>query len=116
VDVASTDRWVDTGIDVRAGDILSLEAQGNIRLSLNGNDFAGPAGATTGRRAQGAPMPDRPAGALIARVGDSNPMFVGDRARFDNVRTSGRLYLAVNDDHLADNEGTFRVTVTVQRR
>jgi hypothetical protein len=27
------------------------------------------------------------------------------------MRSSGRLYLGVNDDFLADNSGNFRVTV-----
>ena len=62
---------------------------------------------------QGRPIPNRPAGALIGRVGDSDaPFFAGsDRGPYE-MRGSGRLYLGVNDDYLQDNSGTFRVVVS----
>jgi Ca2+-binding EF-hand superfamily protein len=111
--VDSSVRWTDTGIDVRAGDTLMFDAEGNARLSDNPGDFATASGSEQGRRAAGAPVPNAPAGGLIARVGNSAAVYVGDRR---NVRAprAGRLYLAVNDDHLADNEGTYRVTVSVR--
>ena len=48
------------------------------------------------------PVPARPAGALIGRIGTSpsDVFFIGgDRGSF-RVRTSGRLYLGVNDHYL----------------
>jgi Ca2+-binding EF-hand superfamily protein len=109
--VASTERWVDTGLDVRAGDTISLQASGSVTLSGNAADTARPAGAA--RRAPDAPVQNQPAGALIAKIGDSAPIFVGDRQTI-TANTAGRLYLGVNDDHLLDNSGQFRVTL--QRR
>jgi hypothetical protein len=41
-------------------------------------------------------------------------MFVGARGSF-RAPEGGRLYLGVNDDHLADNEGDFRVAIGVER-
>jgi hypothetical protein len=57
-------------------------------------------------------MPNRPAAALIGRIGESNDyFFIGDDAGAIRVRGNGRLYLGVNDDYLRDNSGAFRVTV-----
>jgi len=111
--VDSSARWTDTGIDVRVGDMLMFEADGNVRLSDNPGDFANASGSESGRRAAGAPVANAPAGGLIARIGNSAPVYVGDR-RSVRVPRAGRLYLGVNDDHLADNEGTYRVTVSVR--
>lgn len=113
--VDSVNRWTDTGIMVRAGDILSFDAEGTVRLSTNANDVAGPAGARSGRRAENAPLNTKPAGGLIAMISGSTPVYVGDRATRLRAPVSGRLYLGVNDDHLLDNTGEFRVSVTVQR-
>ena len=90
-----------------------MRTEGTVRLSDNWNDSASAAGAN--RRAANAPMPNHPAGALIARVGNGSPIFLGDSTGARNVSTGGRLYLSVNDDHLGDNSGQLRVTVTVRR-
>ena len=89
---------------VRDGDILSLDANGRVQLSNDANDIAGPAGAASNRRAAEAPLPQEPAGALIARIGNSQPIYLGGRSSLV-VRSTGRLFLGVNDDHLADNTG-----------
>jgi len=107
-------RWTDSGIDVQAGDILTVEATGQIQMSEGGGaDIATPAGSTTGRKAPEAPILNQPAGALIARVGGVGPIFVGDRREI-RAPATGRLYLGVNDDYLGDNSGQF--TVTIGRR
>lgn len=110
-------RWTDTGIDVRAGDRLTIRSEGTILLSENnqGTDTATAAGSSTGRRAPDAPFPQRSAGGLIARIGDSGPVFLGEGGELGEVPTSGRLFLGVNDDYLGDNRGEFRVTITVGR-
>ena len=110
----STQRWYDTGIDVRSGDVIDFRATGTIRMSSNGNDSASPSGAWNGRRADNAPFKDRPAGALIGHIGNGGPIFMGDNGRV-NVVTNGRLYLSVNDDYLDDNTGEYQVTLSVRR-
>lgn len=113
--VNAAQAWTDTGLSVREGEMLTFEAQGTARLSDDPNDIAGPGGARNARLAPNAPLRQQPAGALIARIGDSTPVFVGDR-RSIRAPASGRLYLGLNDDHFGDNTGEFRVTVTIQPR
>ena len=114
--VTAKDRWIDTGLDVQAGDMVTFDAQGTMQLSADGTDLAGPGGARSGRRAPDAPMRLEVAGGLIAKIGDAAPMFVGDRRTINRAPTAGRLYLGVNDDHLDDNTGEFRVTIAITRR
>jgi Ca2+-binding EF-hand superfamily protein len=106
--------WVDTGITVQRGDRISIEASGEMTLSNNSGDVAGPAGARSGRRADSAPLRSDPAGALIARIDDGAPMLVGNQRTF-TANQSGRLYLSVNDDFVADNVGAYRASVSVNR-
>jgi Ca2+-binding EF-hand superfamily protein len=106
--------WVDTGIDVRQGDILQIQVSGTVTLSTNGSDVADPSGSRTNRRAASAPMPGDPAGALIARVGNAAPMLAGSRQSI-TANGTGRLFLSVNDDFFDDNQGAYRVVVGVSR-
>jgi Ca2+-binding EF-hand superfamily protein len=106
--------WVDTGINVRGGQRIFIDADGSVTLSNNGSDVANPGGAQSGRLAPSAPLPNQPAGALIARIGDGPPVLVGNRQSF-TANNGGRLYLGVNDDYFDDNRGQYNVTVNVQR-
>jgi Ca2+-binding EF-hand superfamily protein len=115
VRVEGTQEWTDTGITIRAGDTINFDAQGTVRLSNARNDIAGAGGTLSGRREANAPLPNQVAGALIARIGNSPPLFIGNR-RSVRAPFGGRLYLGVNDDLLNDNSGDFQVTVTVQPR
>lgn len=107
-------RWTDTGIDVRAGDVLTISARGTIQMSTDPNDVATPAGSRTGRSAPASPI-NAIAGVLIARIDESAPIVVGDQ-RSVTASREGRLYLGVNDDHLPDNTGEFQVTIGFQNR
>ena len=115
VTVGGTTRWIDTGLYVLAGDSVRFQTTGSIQLSGDANDVADPMGSRHKRLANDAPLPDRVAGALIARIEEGAPFFVGARAGALPMRQTGRLFLSVNDDHLDDNRGEFRATVTVQR-
>ncbi|HYB93870.1 MAG TPA: hypothetical protein VEC39_02780 [Vicinamibacterales bacterium] len=115
VTVNSQHRWTDTGITVRAGDVLTLNASGEIRMSDNPADVASPAGARSGRTAPDAPVLGQLAGGLLAKIGTYPPMWVGGQGSV-TAPVSGRLYLGVNDDHLLDNAGSFTVQIGIQRR
>ena len=108
-------RWTDTGIDVRAGDVITFSATGQITMSDDTGDTANPAGSTRGRTAPDAPVLNQLAGGLLARIGGWSPTFIGNRGSW-TAPVGGRLYLGVNDDHLPDNRGEFVVQVGVQGR
>lgn len=114
VTIDAQQRWTDTGLEVRAGDVLTFASRGSIQMSNDDNDIASPSGARSGRDAPQAPV-DAVAGALIGRVGNGSPFLIGERTTF-TTPASGRLQLGINDDHLADNRGSFEVTVSVRRR
>ena len=113
--VNSQQRWLDTGITVRAGDIITFQSSGQIQMSDNAQDVANPAGALSHRMAPDAPISGVYAGALIGKIGVYSPIAIGDQARI-TAPVSGVLYLGTNDDYLADNRGEFVVNVSVQRR
>jgi hypothetical protein len=115
VQVDARQRWTDTGLTVRAGDVLTFQADGDVQLSEDAADLATPAGSRRGRTAPDAPVSGHLAGGLLARIGDYPPMFIGGR-RTVTAPTSGRVHLGVNDDHLLDNRGAFTVEVRVQQQ
>ncbi len=117
VRVSAQERWTDTGLDVRNGDLLRVRADGTVVLSGNnqGNDTGNAAGAFSGRRAQGALIPTATAGALIARIGDGPAFLIGSEDWTQRASRSVRLFLGINDDHLADNRGELRVQVSIGR-
>lgn len=112
VTVGGTTRWIDTGIDVYAGDLVRFQASGSIQMSNDASDVADPGGSRLNRLAAEAPLPRQSAGALIGRVGQGAPFFIGARNTPIRMPQTGRLFLSVNDDFLADNRGEFRVTIT----
>ena len=113
--VNSQQRWTDSGIDVRAGDVITFSATGQITMSDDTGDTATPAGSTRGRSAPDAPVLNQLAGGLLARIGGWSPTFIGSRGTW-TAPVGGRLYLGVNDDHLPDNRGEFVVQVGIQGR
>jgi hypothetical protein len=115
VRVNSQQRWTDSGIVVRAGDTLTINATGSIQMSTDASDTATPAGSTKQRRAADAPVLNQLAGGLLAQIDNYGPIFLGGRTSFV-VPASGRLFFGVNDDHLPDNRGEFVVNVSVAAR
>lgn len=105
--------WINTGMRVKRGELISFNATGEVQLSDNRTDRARSAG--VGRVANGAPLPTVNAGALIGRVGNSQAFGIGDQASVP-MPFDGILYLAVNDDERSDNAGEFIVSMGRVRR
>jgi hypothetical protein len=113
-------RGVDTGIDLRTGDQVTITASGNITagrragiVSPEGGQQNNPgAGAVFGRPY---PVPSVGVGALIGYIMSSNgqtsqPFYVGSQSTF-TASADGRLYLMVNDDNFSDNSGSFSARI-----
>src|SRR5436190_941273 len=83
-------------VAVRAGQTVYFTAAGRVRWGPNRQD--GPDGEHGSPHNPTRPIPNRPAAGLIGRVGESNDyFFIGDEKGPIRVRSSGRLYLGIND-------------------
>jgi hypothetical protein len=109
--VDAREQWTDTGIDVRAGQPIYFASRGETRWGRDRKD--GAEGERNSPFNPNRPLPDRPAAALIGRIGDRNQIFfIGADSGPFRARDTGRLYLGINDDVLTDNSGNLRVTVS----
>jgi hypothetical protein len=108
LDVSANQPWTDTGIRVREGDRIWIEARGRVHWGGDRND--GPEGERGSPYNSTRPIPDRPGAALIGRV-DRDVFFIGGDRRPLIMPRSGRLQLGINDDVLRDNSGAFQVTI-----
>ena len=111
-------RGIDTGIDLRAGDQVTVTATGNITVGQR----AGVVSADGGRPGASAvfgvsrrPLPTAGLGALIGYIVQPNgqsiqPFLIGSQSTF-TAPVDGRLYLLVNDDNYNDNSGSFSVRI-----
>jgi hypothetical protein len=112
VEVRARQPFTDTGIRVRSGQLIYIEASGEIRWGRGGRED-GPDGEKNSPVNNGRPIPAAAAAALIGRVGDDNrDLFLvgGDQGPF-RMRAGGTLYLGINDDTFQDNNGSFRVVI-----
>jgi hypothetical protein len=110
INVTAREAWTDTGVDVRAGQQIYFQSRGETRWGPDRR--AGADGERNSPYNAGRPLPDRPAAALIGRIGERDLFFIGNEPGPFRVRSSGRLYLGINDDVLYDNTGALRVTVS----
>ncbi|HEX5430889.1 MAG TPA: LssY C-terminal domain-containing protein [Bryobacteraceae bacterium] len=105
--------WVDTGIDIRAGDVIVISATGTV-TDAQGRD-AGPDGEPRGfldllRAFQ---VNNAGLGALIGRIGSSDaalPFLVGEAKRLQ-APVAGRLFLGMNKSGNDSLTGNFEATV-----
>lgn len=116
IDIPGNSEGTDTGINLRRGDRVTINASGFIfpdersaRTSPDGNR-----GFSSSRSSY--PLPDAGHGALIGyiRLADgrqTRPFYVGSQQAF-TVPDDGRLFLLINDDDYRDNTGNFSVRVS----
>ena len=107
--VQAATQWNDTGIDVRSGMSVYFDATGRVRWGKDRQD--GPDGEGGNHHNANRPIPGRPGGALVGRIGNGDAFFIGNDKGPIRMRESGRLSLGVNDDFLEDNSGSWRVTI-----
>ena len=110
--VDARQRWTDTGVWAEAGDLVTFSAAGSVNLNQSGA-VSGPGGSQYST--QNPPLRSGAVGLLIARVGNSQIIPIGEQ-RTVRAPVSGQVYLAVNDDILDDNSGEYRVRISVEPR
>ncbi|MBV8845444.1 MAG: LssY C-terminal domain-containing protein [Bryobacterales bacterium] len=112
------DDWLDTGIDLRAGDVVVITSTGAVTLAQGRT--AGPAGNARGFRDLLKTYPVNEAGqaALIGRIGSSDaavPFLVGEAKRLE-VPRSGRLFLWMNKSGNDTITGKFQASIEFKSR
>ncbi|HTM14340.1 MAG TPA: LssY C-terminal domain-containing protein [Bryobacteraceae bacterium] len=117
LDVAASAQWVDTGLDLRAGDSVQFTTTGTVNFV---GRSAGPQGAQRGflDLIKGYPVNEAGPGALIGRVGSSDaavPFLIG-AGRQIQVSRAGRLFLSVNKTSSDNPDGSFHVKVEFASR
>lgn len=116
IEVAGSDKWKDTGIDVAAGDLVKFEATGKLRFSDSAVEST-PEGLKRGwlDMVRALQLNDAGRGALIGRVGDAaaaRPFLVGEK-REQRMVTGGRLFLGVNQPSNGGGQGSYTVKVEI---
>jgi hypothetical protein len=108
----STNGWTNSGLVVRRGQRLRINATG--RVNLGNNRFATPDGLGNVQDREKL-MRTQPTGGLIAVIGDDNDdfIFVGSSRDFVAQR-DGVLFLGLNEGNLSDNTGTFEVVIEAE--
>jgi len=109
----NANQWTDTGITVKAGDMVSFQASGQINFGQSPGQQAGPDG-NPAAHSPNYPIPALNVGTLIGKVGSSAPFGIGNNTAPIKMPASGKLLLGVNDNELKDNSGYFTVTITKQ--
>src|SRR5271165_867007 len=113
VTISGSPKWVDTKMDVKAGDKLHITAKGTVTM---GKDTGiTPAGAQRGWVDTLRPLmvPSAGRGALVGRIGSSDaatPFVVGADGTV-TVPVAGRLYLGINQDATQSPTGNYEVHV-----
>jgi hypothetical protein len=105
--------WVNSEITVRTGQTVIIKASGETNTwggrqgsSSNPNGQTGICGAIQ------CPLQGVGYGALIGRLEDLPPFFVGIMYRFTATK-DGQLYFTVNDWECDDNSGVFEIIITL---
>lgn len=113
VTVPAQQVWTDTGIDLEPGDLVILQAAGEIRHSPE--TATGPDG-TEGLEFPTNVLPGVDHGALIGRAGEEGKPFRVGTGWIVTAAERSRLYLGINDTGVDNNSGAFTVQVLALAR
>jgi hypothetical protein len=107
ISVPTTQPWTDTGVDLKAGDVVNLSVANSAQP-----DSCNPLG--QGDPASNLPVPSSAPGALIAKLSaqDTSPVVVGS-TKLIPASQPGRLFLGVNAAGAPPCKGVFDVKVRI---
>jgi len=112
-----TQQWTNTGVQINAGQSVTIFAQGYATWNNYGNknqliDWFTPAGIGGNYiDNSNAPCPTCPAMSLIGKVGSNGaPQYIGISGTLGS-QTGGTLYLGINDNLASDNYGSWTVLI-----
>ncbi len=113
VQVPADRQWTDTGIELKAGETLKIEAKGTLQYPKAST--CGPEGLKRGWMdlVRILPLNDSGRGALIGRIGDDSaarPFLIGSR-RESRVPVAGKLFLGINQQEGDKADGAYSVHI-----
>src|SRR5664279_4596656 len=113
VTVAGDKTWVDTGMDINAGDKLHITATGTV--NMGNNTGVTPNGVPRGwvDTLRALTLPSAGRGALVGRIGNSDaatPFLIGADGTV-LAPVAGRLYLGINQDSTQTPDGRYEVQI-----
>src|SRR6266851_9526188 len=116
VQLTGDESWIDTGIDVQAGEHVLITASGKLRYA-DAKDDNGPEGLARGFKdlLRVLPFNGTGRGALIGRIGDQDtaqPFVIGAR-RDVLAPISGHLAVGINQANDDAGDGTYAVRIEV---
>jgi hypothetical protein len=108
--------WVDTGLEVLAGNEIRISYLNGSWSIWGGVDPYTDANGQLNRRDECTLLPSANTGGLVARIGTGIPQFIGNSSTLAAL-TSERLLLSMNDcpGHFGDNSGNLTVQITFVR-
>ena len=114
LDLTPASGWIDTGVDVNAGDALTITASGQMQYAT-ARQPNGPAGLSRGFAdlIRNLPVNDAGRGALVGRIGSTEaarPFFVGESLNY-RAPIGGRLFLAINQASNDQATGSYHVKI-----
>jgi hypothetical protein len=118
IDVPGNSRGIDTGLELRSGDQVSVSATGTVIAGRRAGEVSPDGGRVSGLGIVSAyPVPTAGVGALIGYIRLTNgqttaPFIIGSQQSFA-AQSDGRLFLLVNDDNYNDNSGAFTARIRV---
>jgi len=120
IDVPANRAWTPTGVQLRPGDQVMVQASGVIEAASPAVQGPFYHAVPPGGRAQfhpEKPQPLLPALSMLGRIANGPVVSVGPFARWyaGPPYGSGELFLGINDDGLDDNSGAWQVRITVFR-
>lgn len=106
--------WIDTNIDLNAGDSLHISATGQLQYS-NAQQANTPAGLPRGFAdlIRNLPVNSAGRGALVGRIGSieaARPFLIGEQMN-SQAPVTGRLFLSINQTSFDQATGSYHVTV-----
>jgi LssY C-terminus len=113
VTVSGSPQWVDTGMDVQAGDKLHITAKGTVTMGNNAGITADGAQRGWADTLRALTVPSAGRGALVGRIGNSDavtPFLIGSNGTI-TAPVTGRLYLAINADSMQSPDGKYDVHI-----
>lgn len=119
--VAGDTVWLPTGITVRPGDGIAIQAEGEIWPIRNSAISCGPEGIPGRTGGLFKPISRANTGALVARIKPASEaeapkiVLVGQGAVW-RAAADGVLELGINDDNNFDNRGEFSVQILIDRK